>query len=237
MQDGEKRNDDRDVFALGYRWIAVDPEAALAFVLKMPGDNSLLLVALVAEWARHDPSSAARWTTQLPESPQRTRVLPSLVAAWAESDPTNALRFASGLPLDGVRNDAILSAVSGWARLDPPAVLDWARQSLQGTQQEQAYTQAIFAWSQRDPVGAAEWLRSMPDGRTWDSATRVLSGSLVDRYPALALSLAWNIADPDIRNQQIENVARRWLAADRVAAENALIDSDLPEAVVSRLVR
>lgn len=237
VQDAEELNDDRGVFALGYRWVAVDPEAALDFVLKMPADNTLLLVALVDEWARRDPASAAQWATRLPEGARRTRVLPSLVAVWAESAPANALRFASSLPPGDAKNDAIASAVSGWARQDPRAVLDWARQSLQGAQQEQAYTQAVFAWSQRDAVAAAEWLRAMPDGRTWDSAASVLSGALVDRHPALAFSLAGNIADPGMRSQRIENVARRWLVADRVAAENALIDSDLPEAVVSRLIR
>jgi hypothetical protein len=95
----------------------------------------------------------------------------------------------------------------------------------------------MFAWSQHNPVAAAEWLRSMPDGRTWDSAASVLSGSLVDRYPALALSLAGNIADPGLRDERIENVARRWLAADRAAAQEALICSDLPVGVVSRLLR
>jgi hypothetical protein len=237
VQNGEKLNDDRDVFALGYRWVAVDPEAALDFVLKMPADNTLLLVALVDEWTRRDPSSAAQWATQLPEGAQRAKVLPSMVAVWAESAPTNALRFATGLPAGEVRNDAVISAVSGWARQDPPAALDWARQSLQGVQQDQAYTQAVFAWSQRDAVAAAEWLRSMPDGRTWDSAASVLSGALVDRHPALALSLAGNIADPDLRSQRIENVAQRWLAADRAAAEEALIHSDLSAAAVSRLIR
>ena|SRR5688572_11996500 len=237
VRNGEELNDDRAVFALGYRWVAVDPEAALAFVLKMPADHTLLLVALVDEWTRHDPLSAAEWAARLPEGPQRTRVLPSLVAAWAENAPTTALQFANSLPPDDAKNDAILSAVSGWARQDPPAVLQWARQYLQGAQQEQAYTQALFAWSHLDAVAAAEWLRGMPDGRTWDSATSVLSGTLVDRYPALALSLAGNIADPGLREQRIENVARRWLAADRVAAEEALIRSDLPIGVVSRLLR
>ena len=88
-----------------------------------------------------------------------------------------------------------------------------------------------------DHVAAAEWLRLMPDGRTWDSATSVLSGSLVDRYPALALSLAGHIADPGLRDQRLENVARRWLVADRAAAQEALICSDLPIGVVSRLLR
>lgn len=236
-QNGEKGNDDRRVFELGYRWVAVEPEAALAYVLNMPHDNTLLLVALVDEWTRRDPISAAMWASRLPEGLYRQRVLPSLVATWAESAPTDAVRFARDLPPGNPKDEAIIAAVSGWARQDPPAVLSWVRQFLQGKQQEQANIQAVFAWSQSDPVAAAEWLRSMPDGRTWDSATSVLSGSLVDRYPALALSLATDISDEDLRNQRIENIARRWLDADRASAENALIHSDLPAAFVSRLLR
>jgi len=237
IQSEEERNDDRELFAIGYRWIATAPEAALDFVLNLPDDHTSLLVALVDEWTRRDPVSAAQWITRLPDGTRRTRVLPSMVAAWAESAPADALRFATSLPFDEVRKSAIVSAASGWAQQDPPAVLAWSRQALQGAEQEQVNTQAVFAWSQHDAVAVAEWLRQMPAGPAWDSVTNVLAGALVDRYPALALSLAGNIADPKLRDERIENVARRWLASDRAAAEEALIRSDLPVEAVSRLLR
>ena len=237
LQNGEDLNDDRGAFELGYRWVAVEPEAALAFVLNLPFDHTLLLVALVDEWARRDPVSASTWAARLPEGPQRQRVLPSLVAAWSETAPADAARFASNLPPGDVKNEAIVAATSGWAQQDPRAVLTWAQQFLQGTQQEQIYTQAVFAWSRHDPVAAAGWLRSMPEGKAWDVSTSALSGALVERYPALALSLAENISDENLRHQRIENIARRWLEADRAAAEHALIHSDLPTAWVSRWLR
>jgi len=52
-----------------------------------------------------------------------------------------------------------------------------------------------------------------------------------------ALSLAADISDPEIRSLRIENVARRWLQHEPAAAETALIHSDLPAALVSRLLR
>lgn len=237
MQTGDELNDDRDVFELGYRWVAVAPEAALEFVLNLPFDHSLLLGALVDEWTRRDPTAAAAWATRLPEGAPRSRVLPSLTAVWAENAPAEATRFANSLPPGETRNEAIVAATSGWAQQDPPAALRWAQRSLQGTQQEHVYTNVVFTWGQRDPVAAAEWLRAMPDGKIWDSATSALSGALVERYPALALSLVTNIADQEMRNERIENIARRWLEADRATAETALIQSDLPAPLVSRLLR
>lgn len=237
LQQGDEINDDRAVFEIGYRWVTVDPAAALDFVQRLPFDNTLLLVALTNEWARHDPAAAAAWGARLPEGAGRARVLPSLVATWAENDPAGATRFASDLPLGQVRNDAVVAAISGWAQSDPSAALSWAHQCLAGAQQELACTHAVFAWSRRDPVSAAQWLRSMPDSRAWDAATSALSGAIVERYPALALSLAADISDRGMRNQRIENVARRWLAADRATAEDALIHSDLPVALVSRLLQ
>lgn len=237
VRNGEKLNDDREVFELGYRWMAVDPEAALDFVLAMPVDHTLLLVALVGEWARRDPASASTWAARLPEGARRERVLPSLVAVWAEMAPTDALRFASDLPPGKTKNEALFAAVSGWARQDPPAAIAWAGASLRGKEQQETFTQIVYAWGQRDPVSAAEWLRALPDGAAWDAATSTLCGVLVERYPALALSLAANISDHTLRAQRIENVAQRWLDQDRTAAEHALIQSDLPAEMVSRLLR
>lgn len=237
LQQGDESNDDRAMFEIGYRWVMINPAAALDFVRGLPSDHTRLLVALANEWARHDPSSAAAWAAALPEEARQARLLPGLVATWAENQPADATRFASELPPGQVRNDAITAAVSGWAQRDPPAALFWVHQCLNGAQQELACTQAVFTWSQRDPVAAAEWLRSMPDSRAWDAATSALSGAIVERYPALALSLAAGISDEAMRNQRIENVTRRWLEADRAAAECALLHSDLPASLVSRVLQ
>lgn len=237
LQQGDELNDEREAFELGYRWVSVAPEAALDFVLSLPFDHTLLLVALANEWTRRDPASAGAWAARLPEGTYRTRALPSLVAVWAETAPVEATRFAIGLTPPAVQTEAIVSAVSGWARQDPLAALEWAGRLPPGKLQEQIYTQGAFTWGQRDPVSAAEWLRSMPDGQAWDATASALCGVLVERHPALALSLAADIADEEIRNRRIENVGRRWLAADRAAAEDALIHSDLPAAFVARLLR
>jgi hypothetical protein len=237
LQHAEELTNQTEVFELGYRWVAVDPEAALRFVRNLPFDNTLLLVALTDEWTRRDPSAAAAWAIQLPEEAGRTRVLASLMAVWAEKAPVDATRFAIDLTPAAVQNEAIVSAVSGWARQDPRAALEWAGQLPSGKLQDQVYSQAAFTWGQQDPVSAAEWLRSKPDGRAWDAAASALCGALVEPHPALALSLASSISDEVVRNQRLENVGRRWLAADRAAAENALIQSDLPTAFVARLLQ
>jgi hypothetical protein len=237
VQRGDELNQPGEVFDLGYRWVAIDPEAALDFVRRLPFDYTLLLVALTDEWARRDPLSAASWAVRLPEEAGRTRLLASLVAVWAESAPAEAARFAAGLTPDTVQTEALVSAISGWARQDPTAALAWAGQFPPGKLQEQLYTQAVFAWSHRDPVSATEWLRSMPDGKAWDAAASALCGVLAEHHPALALSLATDISDQNIRHQRIENVGRRWLEMDRATAEHALIHSDLPAAFVASLLR
>ena len=234
LPDGSLR--ERMLLHLAPHWIERNPGQALAYAQSLPAEYSQLLTVLTSQWVARDPQAAAGWAVQLPEGPQRTTTISSLVAAWAQEAPVEALRFACSLPPGEAGNGAITSAVSGWANRDPLGAMQWVSQLPLETLRDEAITQAMAAWIRRDAASAAEWLAGMPEIPGRDAAVSCFSGSIVDRYPAVALIFAQTITSEPVRIERIENVARRWLAADEKGASAAIARSDLPRAMIMRLL-
>ena len=66
---------------------------------------------------------------------------------------------------------------------------------------------------------------------------RPTSASLAYSSPELAAPWAETLTDQNIRNSQIENVARHWLENDRSAAEAWLAKVNLPDDRKQRLLK
>jgi hypothetical protein len=151
------------------------------------------------------------------------RVIASVTAVWAENEPEHAARYAASLPVGSAQNEAVVSAISGWAGRDPEKAAEWAMQFKPGDLQDQAYTQVAFAWAQKDASAAAKWLLALPQGASRDMALSAFCGAMVERNPTIALSFCEEIEDANERGKRVANVVRRWLEADRSAAETELL--------------
>lgn len=226
----------RALVHLSYRWMEQDPVAVAEYALTQRKTNGQLLNTLASQWARRDPQAAVEWVANLPDELQRRRLFTSMVATWAESSPSAAALFAGNLAAEDGRDEAIITVVSGWAQRDPVAAAQWVASFLPGRLQEQAILQVVPALVERNPLEAAQWLGTLSNGPAGDVAIASFSSLMANRDPALAFSFAEGITADRLRLQRMEAAARRWLAADPVAARKGLETADLPLALRARLL-
>ena len=87
----------------------------------------------------------------------------------------------------------------------------------------------VSSWASSDPESAGQWLANLPAGRSREAAVQSYVSQISYQSPELAAPWADRISDLNMRNSQIENIARRWLDMDRSAAEAWLAKVSLPE--------
>ena len=86
------------------------------------------------------------------------------------------------------------------------------------------------------PTAAGQWLQTLPAGASREAAVQAYVSQLAYSSPELAAPWAETLTDENLRNNQIENVARRWLETDRPAAEAWLAKVNLPDDRKQRLL-
>src|SRR5258708_11084069 len=94
---------------------------ALTLPETVPEGDDQQLGILADRWARRDPSGAAVWVAELPEGPEKTRVISAMAAAWADANPQAAADLGTALEVpDGeAETPATGSGVSAGATADP----------------------------------------------------------------------------------------------------------------------
>ena len=107
----------------------------------------------------------------------------------------------------------------------------------EGTLRENAARDLISNWAREDSTAAAAWLQTLPAGASRESAVQAYVAQLTYSSPELAAPWAETLTDENARFSQIENIARRWLEADRPAAEAWLAKVNLPDDRKQRLLK
>jgi RNA polymerase sigma factor (sigma-70 family) len=145
---------------IGHTWAALDPVAALDWVLQLPGEaKDDLLGTLVGELAATDLERAWRMAADL--SPlSRSRATYGIATAWAQTAPETALAWARSMP-GRERDWCIRHVLSAWAKRDADAAL--AQVSSIG-----------------DEVARVEATRAIHESRIW-AARAKLRTSLLGR--------------------------------------------------------
>jgi hypothetical protein len=224
LQSPEPRDVLPQLLELGYQWVALDPVAALGFARQLPPEHFHVVVALAAYWARSDAGAAFTWAARQRDEPGGAAVLAAVTAVWAESEPATAARFAADLPPGEAQGETTLAAVASWARKDPRTAAEWVNGLSSRPLRDDARAKLVFTWAQHDTAAAAEWLLTLPDSPERDSALGAFSGAVAERYPRVAWALAQSITADSSRSARLENIARRWRAADADAANLALTE-------------
>ncbi len=80
-------------------------------------------------------------------------------------------------------------------------------------------------------------IQALPAGASREAAAQAYVGRVAYSSPELAAPWAETLTDQNLRNSQIENVARHWLENDRPAAEAWLAKVNLPEDRKQRLLK
>jgi hypothetical protein len=99
-----------------------DPHAVALFVVNdfLPGNQQdESLVAVVGEWAKHDPVSVAQWLLDFPHDTMGGNAITALMSAWAEQDFLSAGNWISSLPPSGFRNTGLIAYVNAVRHYNP----------------------------------------------------------------------------------------------------------------------
>lgn len=187
------------------------PTEAMRLVLTLPENatrNGALLHAL-SQWADASPETAREWASQLPTGSLREAALGAVAVVIASRDGPNAARLiATELPPGPNQERAAVSILQQWAQSDPRGALGWVEQFSAGNLQTAAMDNVVRIWSVTDPQSVGLWLDQLPPGGFRDAASASFSAWLASGFPAEAAEWANFIADPLLRHQELDRIAR-----------------------------
>lgn len=206
-------------------------DSASDYIAKLPeGRRRFGYIGMLAwELSKQGPEAVMRWAESVPDAPERYKASVFLQAGntLAAVDPAATAGWLAG-HADRVYADGVLRVVArSWANSDPPAALDWMMQLPAGEKRNGAVKNAFRVWHNRSPEAAERWLRAAAPEPALDAAVRLMVGGTRREAPVLAMEWALEVADPELREQVVVNVARLWLRADAGAARAWLARSDL----------
>lgn len=156
--------------------------------------GSAPLDAGAAALAKRSPLDAAMWLESLPASAERDTALGALATLWAGSAPGDALTWAKTLPDSAARDAVLLRGFSRWLEHDLAGATTW------------------FAANDGDPA-----------------ADRMIVNVLRDTgfaalVPGTAFRWAELIADPALRQEQMQDVASAWAFRDYDSARRYIAE-------------
>ncbi len=218
------------------QWLETDPKAAATYAALR--NDTQLHTNVALKWAEKDPQAATAWVRSLPadKAGAESGVEPLLAGIWAKKDPAAAAAYAASLPPGNPQNQAALAVASTWAATNPAQAAGWLAQFPDSPVRAQAMEQLMRTWAGSNTDQAAQWLQSLPQTHSRDFAVSAFSGAISSASPGTAFQWAGNISDEAMRNQQLQNVARVWLAQDPAAAKQKITQSNLPLDIKNQLL-
>jgi hypothetical protein len=179
---------------------------------------------------------AVAWVQNLPDGAMRDRLLPDVLDGLAKQSPVDAARLAALLPGGLTQNAAIMNIVAQWSSSAPQAAADWIAMFPEGDVRNNAIQSLVGQWTMQDSAAPGKWLLSLPDSLEKQDALGSYVSQLCAYEPSLALNYVNYIQDDNIRETQMENIARSWLRIDRSSAETWLAGANLAPEVKQQLL-
>jgi RNA polymerase sigma factor (sigma-70 family) len=147
--------------------------------------------AVVENWARQDPASAAAWVEKAQPAWERTRLMDSLgyvwmqrnprtasawwiarepgpdtlvkiINVWSQENPDAAGQWLNSQPAGPQSDAARMTFARQVADLDPESALTWAATVSDETMRESTISHIWKNWSARDSSAAAKFLEQVP---------------------------------------------------------------------------
>jgi hypothetical protein len=100
----------------------------------------------------------------------------------------------------------------------------------------QAMTQLINIWAGSNADQASQWLKTLPQTHARDFAVGAFSDTIASSSPGAAFQWAQTISDEAMRDNQLQSVARIWLAQDPAAAQQQIAKSNLSQEIKNQLL-
>lgn len=180
-------------------WASQDPAAAVDFINKFRGPDTLsaiLRYAAYAGWAKSDPQKAVAASLESSRVYQDPAQFANTIANWATVD----LAASSKWLLDNVRDGeprtrAVEELAAVFAHQSPEAGLAWIGKLNAGAERDMALNQLASEWAVADAAAAAKWAAGQTLGElTDDSVAQILHTFLAHDAPAFE---AWRAALPE----------------------------------------
>jgi len=140
---------------------------------------------------------------------------------WAEQHPDEAVAYARQLSDPDAQRTALAAAISGWSRTDPQGVADYALTLPEENERMYALTEALHIWSEGDVADAATWLTQFgPSPELDSSVAEIATESRTLDQPAVAITWAESITDPQLCSRTLVTVLETWAGSDINAVRN-----------------
>ena len=152
------------------------------------------------------PPHETPWLEPGPSSERYNHRWIGLVLAWAQDEPLAAYRWLVNAKNTPVGTDAVIQMLlSRWFREEPARVADLVVYENRNNGWLDGFHQSLTLWARRDPAGFLKWVRMLPARIADDQfkARRAIAAAEVN--PDLALDLALEIKDADLRSEIIED--------------------------------
>lgn len=128
------------------------------------------------------------------------------VLAWGESDPFAAYRWLIQTHnMAGPQNEVIPRLLRRWFRDEPARVADLVVYENGENRWLGGFQDGFALWVGRDPEGVVAWIRKLPDQIADDSFKMRRAIDIADMNPDAAIEIAFEIKDPDFRNEIVED--------------------------------
>jgi RNA polymerase sigma factor (sigma-70 family) len=220
------------------QWSFADARGAVDFALSLPGDKARQVQVTIAKWCTRDSQAALDFANGLPAGANRDAALKGVSEGLAEWNPAQAAEFVAKLPAGELQSQAAVEVVYRWALTDAKAAGQWVKEFPEGQTREGAAKRLMDGWAagEGDLQAAVKWLEQLPAGPTRDKAAQAFVMGAAWKEPELAAKWVGAFADDALRNQQTEQIARKWLRTDPETAQKWLQSTSLPEARKQQLL-
>ncbi len=205
-------------------WARRDPSGAWKAALALPEsrERASFLGTIAGVMAGSNPEAALKLAMALEKPGERREVLRTLFDEWGRSNPTAALgywRDHPEIPVDGYIASTILGGASS---RDPALAARLAISMPAGSDFDSGMSLAMSKWVEMDPTGARQWIETLTDPAQKDRARKAFCSARTLGDPKLALEVASQITDSDLKQTSQKSVLSNWLRSDPEAASSYL---------------
>lgn len=230
---------DRDsaMLAVAYEAARTDPRRAFELAMEMPANGSRddLITHTTAQWASTDPEESAKWAAKIEDKVLRDRVLVEVAVTWGETNPIAAATMAmKSLHPGRQQDDAVMGIVQRWAQTQPAEAAQWISHFSEGALRDTALEELVKLWADRNLVEAGDWVNTLEASPSRDIAVSAYVSKIASAFPELAADWAVDIADPILRDRELERVGEIWMTSDAAAARAWISQATLPVETKSR---
>jgi hypothetical protein len=168
------------------------------------------------------------WVDSLEDLHYKEIAMSMIAKQWGVLSPTQVASWLESHASEDYASGAIENLADRWSRNNPAGVAEWLSTLPDGESKEAGTVDLLNCWIESDPVSAGEFLNNQPPGPGLDRAIDRYARDSAEDDPAVAITWADSLFDPEMRRSSVIDVARKWVLLDPQAAESWMLEQQLP---------